>query len=68
MIEKIFYLCDGQVPKCTEMHEGKGSARCFRNGGPCMHTSDPEHAINFESHFNDGTLWEKKCDPKGQEE
>ena len=67
MIEKIFYLCDGQVPKCTEMHEGKGSARCYQNGGPCQHTSDPEHAINFES--RGGTsIWENTRDQEESEE
>lgn len=58
MIEKIFYLCDGKVPRCMEKNGGKGSPGCYRNGGDCKHTSDPEHAINFITHGSSNMLWE----------
>lgn len=42
MEKKIFYLCDGEVEKCRR------KSGCYKNGGGCMHTSDVEHAKNFE--------------------
>lgn len=33
----ILYLCDRKVPKCA------GHVGC---GDPCIHTTDPEHAVN----------------------
>ena len=59
MIKKVFYLCDGKVPRCMEKYGGKGSPGCFRNGGNCKHTSNPEHAVNFEHHRSEETIWEK---------
>lgn len=38
---KIFYLCDGKVPECPK-------TRCYQHGNECRHTSNIEHAINFE--------------------
>lgn len=36
-----FYFCDLQDHCC-------GSPNCSRNGGPCKHTTKPDHAINGE--------------------
>lgn len=38
--EKVFYLCDGEVEKCTK-------SDCYKNGGNCNFTSDIRHAKNF---------------------
>ena len=56
---KIMFLCDGLLPKCVNKQGGKGPVNCYRNGGDCWHTSDPEHAINFERHLSSTVLWEK---------
>lgn len=39
MSSRVVYLCDGN--KCPEE-----KASC-KHGGPCRHTADIEHAINF---------------------
>lgn len=46
MEKKIFYLCDGKVEKCSKR-------TCYKNGGDCKHTSDIEHAKNFQKVFKD---------------
>ena len=38
---KIFYLCDGKVPECPKTH-------CYQHGNECRHTTNIEHAVNFE--------------------
>lgn len=38
-MEKFLYLCDGKVEDCT------GSFLCYRNGGPCKHTTDILHRM-----------------------
>ena len=42
MKDKVFYLCDGNVPESTKEH-------CYKqtDDDPCRHTSDISHAINF---------------------
>lgn len=42
MKDKVFYLCDGNVPECTKEH-------CYKqtDDDPCRHTSDISHAINY---------------------
>ncbi len=42
-MQKIFYLCDGKVPKCKK-------DLCYKKGikNGCRHTSDIKHAVNFE--------------------
>lgn len=42
MEKKTFYLCDGEVEECRR------KSGCYKNGGACIHTSDIEHAKNFE--------------------
>mgnify|MGYP004547598279 FL=1 len=42
-MNKVFYLCDGEVPECTKTH-------CYKREGeaePCRHTTNVAHAINF---------------------
>ena len=51
---KVFYLCDGMVPGC-EMKE-----ICYKRGGRCRHTSDVEHAVNFQKSVRGNTIWERK--------
>lgn len=41
-MEKIFYLCDGNVETCTRKS-------CYKTGGPCRHTSDSDHALTTEN-------------------
>ena len=43
MAEKVFFLCDGNVPECKKTH-------CYKqtDDDPCRHTSDISHAINFQ--------------------
>lgn len=56
MMRKVFYLCNGQKDDCQ-----KGN--CYRNGGNCRHTSDINHALNFEikgSYKNGGSFYEKE--------
>lgn len=66
MENKIFYLCDGNVPKCTKTH-------CYKqtNDDTCRHTSDIAHAINFEKmkggyyrEKENGKTWQEECDEK----
>lgn len=47
MNKKIWYLCDGKKKDCKK-------DLCYKNtnGGPCRHTSDVEHAINFRKEGN----------------
>ena len=51
-IEKIFYRCDGEVESCTK-------ESCFKNGGGCRHTLNPEHAVNFRKTASGLQLFEK---------
>lgn len=52
MEEKILYLCNGEKPDCNK----RG---CFRNGGDCWHTANPEYAVNFRRKHPHGILWER---------
>lgn len=53
---KIWYLCDGEKKDCKK-------ALCYKkdNEGPCRHTTDIEHALNFqkEKHGSRTRYWEK---------
>lgn len=53
MLEKLFYLCDGEVPECRK----KG---CYKNGGECKHTSNIKHAINFRKGVAGKSYYEKE--------
>lgn len=70
MSEKIFYLCDGEVPECKKTH-------CYKNTDdtPCKLTSDIAHAKNFEKtrvgnyrEKENGKTWEDEIFIKQQEE
>jgi len=51
-MKKVFYLCDGEVPECTK-------TSCYKNGGPCRHTSNASYAKNFlPGRGSNETLWE----------
>lgn len=52
---KVFYLCDGEKEDCKKM-------TCYKNGGECKHTSNIEHALNFErvGKNEKGTFYEKE--------
>lgn len=39
--DNVVYLCDGKIEMCRP--EG-----CYKNGGPCCHTTKIDHAIHFE--------------------
>lgn len=56
MEDKVFYLCDGNVPDCSKTN-------CYKqiDGSlfTCRHTSDVSHAINFKK-TRDGRYMEKK--------
>lgn len=39
-MDKIMFLCDGNVPDCPKTN-------CYRSDGFCKHTSDVKHAVNF---------------------
>lgn len=38
---QVFYLCDGDIENCNKKH-------CYKCGGGCKHTTDINHAINFQ--------------------
>lgn len=50
MSSRVVYLCDGN--KCPEE-----KASC-KHGGPCRHTADIEHAINFRRYYDTDTFYE----------
>lgn len=50
MSARVAYLCDGE--KCPEE-----KASC-KHGGPCRHTSDIEHAINFRRFHDTDAFYE----------
>lgn len=37
----VFYLCDGERENCKKR-------TCYKNGGNCRHTTNINHAMNFE--------------------
>ena len=39
---RVLYLCDGMIPECKK-------SGCYKKGGPCKHTSNINHAVNFEN-------------------
>lgn len=45
-IPKTLYLCDGKIESCKEK-DG-----CYQRGGECRHTSNIEHAANFQRPYN----------------
>ncbi len=49
----VFYLCDGKDEKCKKEY-------CYKNGGPCYHTKDIDHATNFEKSINNAAYFETK--------
>lgn len=53
MAEKVFYLCDGEVPECRKGH-------CYKqtDDNPCRHTSDVSHAINFQKKHKKASYFE----------
>ena len=53
---KVFYLCDGEA-----CQKPRG---CYKKGGDCRHTSNPEHAINFRRSIPGGHFWE--CEQGGE--
>lgn len=56
MMRKVFYLCNGQKDDCEKR-------TCYKNGGNCRHTSDINHALNFETkgrYKNGGNFYEKE--------
>ena len=51
-MRKVMYLCDGEVPECEK-------TSCYKNGGPCRHTTDVDHAMNFmPGRGKNDTIWE----------
>lgn len=52
---KVFYLCDGEKEDCKKM-------TCYKSGGDCRHTSDINHASNFErkGRYKNGSFYEKE--------
>ena len=57
--QKIFFLCDGEVPECKK-------TMCFKNNknDPCRWTSDIKHAKNFKDHGEHGTYYEEEYESK----
>lgn len=57
--QKIFFLCDGEVPECEK-------TMCFKNtnNNPCRWTSDIKHAKNFKDHKGYGIYYEEGHDLK----
>lgn len=52
--EKILYLCNGEKESCNKRN-------CYKNGGPCMHTSEIESAINFKKDkYNEEVYYTEK--------
>jgi len=50
MVEKIYYLCDGEREDCSKKH-------CYKtigNVGSCTHTTNINHAKNFRKHEGAG--------------
>lgn len=54
-MKKVFYICDGNVSKCKK-------AGCYKHikDGDCKHTSDTNHAANFEKLSKVGAFFEKE--------
>lgn len=53
---KVFYLCDGNVPECEK-------TCCYKTNvgdGWCKHTSNIEHALNFEISQSGRCYFEKE--------
>lgn len=66
MDDKIFFLCDGNMPGCKKTH-------CYKNtdDAPCKRTSDINHAKNFERmphggyrEKEDGKTWKEEIEEK----
>lgn len=63
-MEKIFFLCDGEVPTCKKIS-------CYKKIGEhdsCHYTTDVTHAVNFKktrqprgSYYEKGPAWEHPC-------
>lgn len=51
MLEKIFYLCDGEKEDCEKTH-------CYKavDDGFCRHTTDVSHALNFVKEEHGGHI------------
>mgnify|MGYP006920202031 CR=1 FL=1 len=41
------FLCDGKVEECSKTN-------CFKQGGPCCHTTNINHAKNFQRELLQG--------------
>lgn len=54
-MRKVFFLCNGQKRDCKKRC-------CYKNGGDCRHTSDINHALNFErkGRYKNGSFYEKE--------
>lgn len=54
-VDRIFYLCDGGRENCKKRN-------CYKNGGDCKHTTDINHAMNFERQgkYKNGSFYEKE--------
>ncbi len=52
--QKIFFLCDGNIPECNKR-------MCFKNtnNNPCRWTSDIKHAKNFKANKGHGNYYEE---------
>ncbi len=50
MSNRVLYLCDGN--QCPAEKAG------CKHGGPCRHTSNVEHAINFKRFHDTDTFYE----------
>ena len=55
MVERVFYLCDGERENCKKR-------KCYKNGGDCKRTTDINHAMNFERRgkYKNGSFYEKE--------
>lgn len=53
-MNKVFYLCDGNVPNCEKN-------KCYKNceEEPCRHTTDISHAVNFSKFHKYGNYYER---------
>ena len=54
-MNKTFYLCDGKSENCKKRC-------CYKKWGDCRHTSDINHALNFErkGRYKNGSFYEKE--------
>ncbi len=55
-VEKIFYLCDGNVDACSK----RNCFRSHKNKNVCKHTTDIKHAINFQKSHKLGAYYENE--------